>query len=125
MPRRRSAQLVIIYWRDIPSQVNGMAGGEKHQILLKPRFEKAIDRAAMKAGITSASDYVSQWRRETLAAAGDITSEAKALAARLEDAFPLERLDRYVDNGGFAPEEPAHSETDSSGTISTGKDPTP
>lgn len=126
MPRRRTAQLVVIYWRDIPSQVNGMAGAEKHQILLKPRFEKAIDRAAVKAGITSASAYVAEWRRETLPANGDITGEAKALAARLEDAFPLERLDRYVENGGFAPEEPLEpTTTDPSAMTNPGKDIAP
>lgn len=111
MPRRRRAQLVVIYWRDIPSQVNGMAGGEKHQVLLKPRFEKAIDRAAMKAGITTASAYVAEWRRETRPAGEDITAEAKALAAELEEAFPLERLDDYVANGGFAPDSRTHRQT--------------
>lgn len=111
MPRRRHAQLIVIYWRDIPSQVNGMAGGEKHQVLLKPRFEKAIDRAAMKAGITTASAYVAEWRRESRPSDPDITTAAKALAAELDEAFPLGRLNEYVENGGFAPTDTTQSQT--------------
>jgi hypothetical protein len=104
MPRRRSAQLVVIYWRDIPSHVNGVSGAEKHQFPLKPRFEKAIDRAAMKAGLTEASDYVAEWRRESRPAGADITAEAEALAQDLDEKFPLAVLETYINNSGFAPE---------------------
>jgi hypothetical protein len=104
MPRRRSSQLVVIYWRDIPSHVNGVSGTEKHQFPLKPRFEKAIDRAAMKAGLTGASDYVAEWRRESRPAGTDITAQAEALALELDEKFPLSVLDTYVENAGFAPE---------------------
>ncbi len=111
MPRARTPQLIVIYWRDIPSQVNGSSGGEKHQVLLKPRFEKAIDRAAMQAGLTQASDYVNEWRREARPASGDIVHGAKALAAELEEAFPLTVLDQYVAAGGFTPDAADPSET--------------
>ena len=62
----RGPQLITIYWRDIPAQVNAKSRGraaraEAGQVLLKPRFQKAIDRAAMKAGITTASDYVADF----------------------------------------------------------------
>ncbi len=103
MPRIRKPHLVVIYWRDIPSQVNGSSGAEKHQVLLKPRFEKAIDRAAMTAGLTQASDYVNEWRRETQPANGDIAAAAQSLATKLEEAFPLTVLNEYVAAGGFAP----------------------
>ncbi len=115
MPRNRNPQLIVIYWRDIPSQVNGASGAEKHQVLLKPRFEKAIDRAAMTAGLTQASDYVNEWRRETQPAHGDIAAAAQALAAELEAAFPLTVLNEYVATGGFAPTNSDQSSSQSNG----------
>ena len=100
----RGPQLVIIYWRDIPTQVNGMYRREKHQIQLAPRFMKAVDRAAMAAGITSNSAYIEEWRRETRPADVDaLATETRAMAEELEAAFPLTELDRYVVTGGWSP----------------------
>ena len=44
------AKMVTFYWRDIPSHVVYKAGREKHRQQLDPKFETAIDRAAMRAG---------------------------------------------------------------------------
>ena len=58
------AKLICIYWRDIPAQVVGRAGrksGFKKE--LEPRFAKAIDRAAMRAGRGSSDAYLEDWRR--------------------------------------------------------------
>lgn len=97
----RGPQLITIYWRDIPAQVNAKSRTEKHQVLLKPRFEKAIDRAAMVAGITTASDYVNEWRRVAVAVEGDLAAAARAEADRLESAFQQARLEELVHAGGF------------------------
>ncbi len=43
------AELTIVYWRDIPAQVVAKAGRRAARQQLSERFEKAIDRAAMKA----------------------------------------------------------------------------
>ena len=105
MSRRRSAnQLVIIYWRDIPTHVNGVAGRDKHQFPMKKRFETAVDRAAMKAGLTEASNYIGEVRRETRPAGDDPAAEAEALAAELDQHFTLDVLNTYVENSGFAPQ---------------------
>ena len=101
--RRTSNQLVVIYWRDIPTHVNGVEGREKHQFPLKKRFETAVDRAAMKADLTEASNYIGEVRRESRPAGGDVRTEAEALAAELDATFTLEVLNTYVDNGGFTP----------------------
>ena len=50
MSRRGGSEVVVIMWRDIPAQINGKAGADKHQVILPHRFQKAIDRAAMVAG---------------------------------------------------------------------------
>ena len=97
----RGPQLITIYWRDIPAQVNTKSPTDKHQVLLKPRFQKAIDRAAMVAGITTASEYVNEWRRVAVPVDGDLEATAKAEADRLEAEFDGARLDELVGAGGF------------------------
>ena len=109
-PQRRSRRrggdgLIVISWRDIPAQVNAGAGDDRVQRILPRRFQRAIDRAAMVAGKTQASQYVGEWRRTPLAVASDDPQAAAiAEAARLEDAFPRERLDVFVNNGGWDPD---------------------
>ena len=41
---------ILIYWRDIPAQVIVQRGRKREKAQLSPRFQKAIDRAAMRAG---------------------------------------------------------------------------
>jgi hypothetical protein len=110
MPRRGN-ELVVILWRDIPAQVNARVGTEKHQAILPRRFQRAIDDAAMAAGKKTANEYVGEWRRTALPmpAGDDGATAADAEAKRLDDAFPRERLQQFVANGGWDPEasEPA------------------
>ena len=102
--RRNSNEIVVIYWRDIPTHVNGVMGREKHQVPLKKRFETAVDRAAMKSGMSEANNYIGEVRRESFAAGDDPKTEAEAYAAELDAKFTLELLDSYVANGGFSPD---------------------
>ena len=44
------AKLITILWRDIPSQVVAKRGRQTLKTKLSPRFQIAIDRAAMRAG---------------------------------------------------------------------------
>jgi Virulence factor len=108
MPRR-AREIVVIAWRDIPAQVNGRSGGEKHQVVLPRRFQRAIDDAAMVADKKTASEYVGEWRRTSLAipiddGEGAMRTAAEREARRLDDAFPRERLVRFVANGGWDPD---------------------
>ena len=105
--RRRvdDGSLVLISWRDIPAQVNGGSGTDRVQRILPRRFQRAIDRAAMVAGKTQASQYVGEWHRSLIPSnSGDPESAAIAAAAELEEAFPRERLDEFVETGGWDPE---------------------
>ncbi len=94
-------QLVVIYWRDIPAQVNAQVGRERHQVVLSGRFQRAIDRAAMKAGKKTAQDYVGEWRRVARPCGVDLADEAAAEAARLEVEYTKQRLFDLVDAGGL------------------------
>ena len=93
--------VVTIYWRDIPAQVNGQAGRERHQVMLSAKFQRAIDRAKRKAGIYTAEDDIAQWRRESTPCDGDVAAAADAEAARLEAAISREFLGRLAYAGGF------------------------
>ena len=101
MSRRRSGEIVIILWRDIPAQVNGREGATRHQVVLPHRFQKAIDRAAMVADKKTAHEYVAEWRRETLAAEGDLATCVDALVTDFRHQYTIERLQALVDNGGW------------------------
>lgn len=57
--------LTTIYWRDIPAQVTGQDGKIRHRIELPQRFQVAIDRAAMDAGMIGTDEYLTEWRKET------------------------------------------------------------
>ena len=96
---------MLISWRDIPAQVNGGSGTGRVQRILPRRFQRAIDRAAMVAGKTQASQYVGEWRRSMIpSGSDDPETAAMAAATQLEDAFPRERLDEFVKTGGWDPD---------------------
>ncbi|MDH3472575.1 MAG: virulence factor [Rhodospirillales bacterium] len=96
------AQLTIVYWRDIPAQVIVKAGRQTAKRQLSERFEKAIDRAAMKAKLRDTDSYLAEWRRAQPQDCGnDLEAEAEAAAARIESEFPDQRLQELVAAGGL------------------------
>lgn len=102
MARRGSGpEVVTIYWRDIPAQVNGQSGRDRHQVLLSAKFQRAVDRAKRKAGIYTADDDIAQWRRES-APCADHVAAADATAADLEAAYSREYLGKLAYAGGVA-----------------------
>lgn len=98
------AQLITIYWRDIPAQVTARDGRRKASVQLEDRFQIAIDRAAAAAGLETTDDYLGEWHRQTSDTPGeDLQAEVEAAAAALEAAFPQAQLQKYVVNGGLTP----------------------
>jgi hypothetical protein len=95
-----AASLTIIYWRDIPAQVNARDGDRTHKVVLHPRFQVAIDRAAMKAGKAEFDDYIGEWRRESEPCGDDVEAEATGRAALLESDFSNAVLAGLAANGG-------------------------
>lgn len=96
------AQLTILYWRDIPAQVIVKAGRKSAKRQLTERFEKAIDRAAMKAKLRDTDGYLGEWRRAKPTNCGDdLEAEADTAAAQLEAEFTDERLVTLVTAGGL------------------------
>jgi hypothetical protein len=98
------AELFIVFWRDIPAQVIVKAGRRSAKRALDERFQEAIDRAAMQAGLRDTDGYLGEWRRSSSGACGDeLEREADAAAARLDADYPQERLRALVATGGREP----------------------
>ena len=95
------AKLISIFWRDIPAQVIGRVGRTSVKRVLPPRFAKAIDRAAMRAGRGSSDAYLADWRRESEEVTGDVEQLVAERAAALENRFPDEFLEAVVKAGGL------------------------
>jgi hypothetical protein len=96
-----TARLTVISWRDIPAQVVAARGREKVRSELSPRFQAAIDRAAMNAGLVGTDAYLAQWTQTSREGGGDLHAEAAAEAARLEQAYDRDRLERLVAASGL------------------------
>jgi len=103
MARRRRGNanaLTTIYWRDIPAQITASADGATAKVMLEPRFQHAIDRAAAVADLTETEAYVAQWRKVNTPLDGDPQTTADEAAATLAAAYPRERLEQLVAQGG-------------------------
>ena len=98
------ANLIITYWRDIPSQISVKIGRKEEKRMLDNRFMEAIDMAAMRDGATATDDYLADWRRgEPVAVGDDLAAEADAAKARFESDFTQERVKALIANGGRNP----------------------
>ncbi|MDJ0683663.1 MAG: virulence factor [Alphaproteobacteria bacterium] len=98
------AQLIVTYWRDIPAQVTARKGRrDQVKIVLDERFEKAIDRAAMRGGARGTDDYLAEWRKAApVEISDDLQAEAEKAAAALEADYDEARLAALVAAGGVA-----------------------
>jgi hypothetical protein len=104
------AELILVCWRDIPAQIIVKAGRRSAKRQLDERFQEAIDRAAMRAGLRDTDAYLGEWRRSAAGSCGDdLEAEADAALARVDADYPQERLRALVANGGraAAAEEPS------------------
>ena len=94
------AQLITIWWRDIPMQVTAREGRRSEKRVLDKRFQIAVDKAAMKSGKKSYGDYIEEMRRAERDCGPDLEAEANAEMARLDAAYTKEILRTLVAAGG-------------------------
>lgn len=96
-------EVTIVYWRDIPAQVIVGRGRKAAKHPLPERFEQAIDRAAMKAGLVGTDDYLSQWRKGAPESRdGDPAALAAEAAAQIDAGYDTPRLIALVNALGHA-----------------------
>ncbi len=97
------AQLVITYWRDIPSQVSIGKGRKASKAMLADRFQEAIDMAAMRSGAAEIHYYIAEWRRGTPSEVeGDNDELVAQTVAQLESEFDQQKLKSLIENSGRA-----------------------
>ncbi len=99
------AGLIVVYWRDIPSQVIAQKSRrEQVKVMLPERFQVAIDAAAMRDGAGDTDSYLQDWRKsDPEACSEDLEAEAQARAQALDREFDKDRLRALVSNGGKTP----------------------
>jgi hypothetical protein len=92
----------ILYWRDIPAQIKVRGASQRINRPLSPRFQEAIDEAAMRADATSTDAYLEEWRSSEWQEMEDEAEQlADALAAQIEAEYTPERLKRLKANKGY------------------------
>ncbi len=91
----------VTRWRELPSMVAARAGDEVVKAELAPRFQAAIDEAAMRLGDTGADDYLLGWERSAWTAADGPPDEVlDRVVAGLEEEWPADAVARYLDGLG-------------------------
>lgn len=95
------ADLVVVYWRDIPAQVIVKKGRATAKRELPLRFTEAIDMAAMRTGAAETDAYLAEWRRgEPTPVSDDLEAEADRAVSDIESTYDKERLVALVKSGG-------------------------
>lgn len=95
------ADLIVVYWRDIPAQVIVRKGRQNAKRELPARFSEAIDMAAMRSGETNTDDYLAEWRKaDPVPVSDDLEAEAEKAATDLDAQYPRERLVALAKAGG-------------------------
>ena len=95
------ADLIIVYWRDIPAQVIVRKGRQNAKRELPLRFTEAIDMAAMRSGAAETDAYLAEWRKaDPTPVSDDLEAEADKAVANIESQFDRERLVALAKSGG-------------------------
>jgi hypothetical protein len=108
------ASLTVIWWRDIPAQVLARDGRRASKVVLHPRFQVAIDKAASRAGKRAYGEYIEEWHKIARGCGDDLEAEVNAEVERLEAEYDKHRLAELIQSGGIANGPalaPAHDET--------------
>ena len=75
----------VLYWHDIPVQVRAGERRARVSVALSPRFQAAVDSAAMAAGLTGTDAYLAGFAWSTAQTRDGSPAEvAAAVAAELE-----------------------------------------
>jgi hypothetical protein len=95
------ADLIIVYWRDIPAQVIVRKGRQNAKRELPLRFTEAIDMAAMRTGAGGTDAYLAEWRKADPVPVGDdLEAEAEKALQDIDSRYPKERLVALAKAGG-------------------------
>ncbi|MEX1169264.1 MAG: virulence factor [Chloroflexota bacterium] len=94
--------LSVIWWRDIPAQVVAKDARRSSKVVLHPRFQVAIDKAANRAGKRAYNDYIAEWRKTQRPCGDDLDGEVRSESDRLEAEYDKHHLAELIQSGGVA-----------------------
>ncbi len=98
------ADLVIVYWRDIPAQVIVRKGRQNARRELPLRFTEAIDMCAMRVGARDSDAYLAEWRKgEAVPVSDDLEAEADKALADIDARYDHDALVALVKAEGRQP----------------------
>ena len=97
-------EITIVSWRNIPAQIISGRGRKAIKVQLSDKFEKAIDKCAMKTNMKGAEAYLSEWNKSTFERdTNDALEAVEKECEKLEQQFDKVTLKAYIDNGGWTP----------------------
>ena len=94
--------LSVIWWRDIPAQVVAKDARRSSRVVLHPRFQVAIDKAANRAGRREYNSYIAEWHKTQRPCGDDLEAEVRTESDRLEAEYTKHRLAELIQSGGVA-----------------------
>jgi hypothetical protein len=94
--------LSVIWWRDIPAQIVAKDARRSSKVVLHPRFQVAIDKAANRAGKRAYNDYIAEWRKTQRPCGDDLEAEVGSESGRLEAEYDKHHLAELIQSGGVA-----------------------
>ena len=94
--------LSIIWWRDIHAQIVAKDARRSSKVVLHPRFQVAIDKAANRAAKREYDSYIAEWRKTFSECGDDLEAVVKAEAERLEAEYTKHHLAELIQSGGVA-----------------------
>ena len=98
-----SYQVVYIFWRDIPAQFIVGKGRQAKKVQLPDRFEKAIDKCAMKLNFTDTDSYLKEWRKTSpMFCEGSLEAIIEMENKRFELDYNNKKLNQLIENGGIS-----------------------
>ena len=93
--------LTIVYWRDIPAQLMIGTGRRAIKYKLPEKYEKAIDRCAMRVGAKDSDSYLQDWRKKTFQLDSVKNDTIKNEAFKLEQKYSDAKLKHLIQNNGW------------------------
>ena len=95
------SNLTIVFWRDIPAQLLIGSGRKATKLKLSEKFEKAIDRCAMKVGAEDSQSYLDDWQKKTVPLDPTNTNSIELEAEKMEKYYTTEKLKALILNDGW------------------------
>ena len=92
------AKVRIMYWKEIPVQVQAQDDSGTVSRQLDPRFQEGVDAVAMFDGSAGTDDYLMAWEwGEFKELSGSAEAAADISAAKLNSGFPKDFVARIRD----------------------------